>query len=189
MSVIYLALDNNITALPGALLIVGDDDDLPFRVVYPSDPPQENCAVLVPGDMAFFERAPVGSYNVYYPYTRTALRVRMTDQDPLQQMGQFCDLLWNTSYIAVSVRLFDVNDQEVKVAGIKVNLAPVQLYACAGTGYAIAGELCGLVLIDARQMVFPARAYLTITAITGQVCVGWIGLRASRDAAPSGSVV
>jgi hypothetical protein len=133
--------------------------------------------------------APTGSYNIDYPYTRTALRVRLTNQDPLQQMGQFCDLLWGTAYLAIVVRLFDVNDQEIKVAGIKANLKPVQLYPCAGTGYAIAGELFGLVLIDASQMVFPARAYLTITALNGQTCVGWIGLRASRSAAPSGSVV
>jgi hypothetical protein len=187
---IYLSVaDNVLTAVPGGLLVVGTADDIPFRVAYPTDPPQLNCAVLLPSDMSLIAAVPVGSYNIEYPYTRTALRVRMTKQAPLQQMGQFCDVRWATTYIVIVVRLFDVNENELKISRLKSRVTPDQIYPCTISSFAISGELFSVLIIDASKIAFPARAYLEIVGPSGQTVEGWIGLRATRDSAPSGSVV
>lgn len=148
----------------------------------------DGCVLVLTSDLIGASEHPVGSYNVLYPYTRTAVRVWINDPKPLAQIAQ---LVSQTRYLIIQLRVVDDDEQPVAVAASKITVEPPQLYPCAVElyDYFVSSASYPSLVVDTNFISLPARINLTITDTLGRSRAGWIGLRETRVSAPSGSVI
>ena len=69
--------------------LLAPEDELPAIIIEPADFFEPTCAVVLPEQgTTGADEHPFGSYNISYPYCRTALRVTVDDIDPSPLLAQ-----------------------------------------------------------------------------------------------------
>lgn len=182
----YLSVPDSILSGGDTLLYAYDDDMYPTRVVEGLDAAETNCTFLTSIAEADLRQHPVNSYNVLYPYARTAIKIKMDDPAPQEQLAQ---LVAVAPYIGVRIILTDTVSAKVRPAVVTASVGPQQLFSCALSvffNYAVQ-EL--FAFLDTTLLTLPARLTLDVRDIKGRRRNGWIGLRAGRATAPSGTIL
>lgn len=180
---------------PYVLLAVGDDivalGANALQYVYSGD------AAVFDGGYDFFDTAciavvnaygendhPSGTYDVRYPYCRTALQYNMSDVRADPQIGQ---LIPQAPYLSIQLRL--VGCDLSQPISVDVEVQPPQTNGCAIAVFPGYEPTDFLIILDSTTAILPLRMYLTVTNGAGRTKLFWIGVRSTRNSPASGSVV
>lgn len=177
-----LELDTNTSdgTVPGVMALgrdlslvkLYDDPANPHRVLEATELFEPNCFVLIP-ERAGADEHPLNSYDIAYPYCRTAVRVRLDDADPnplLAQVTNFSRFL--------SLRLIaDVCGRQVALALCRVRqVLPAQTTACVVTSIIQPSTKQGFLIVDGLHAIAPFQALLELVAMDGTTRQGWINV-------------
>jgi hypothetical protein len=159
-----------------------DDNGAVLVLVDPTDLFQSGCVTGRPLSTVVTEH-PVNSYDIVYPYCRTALTFRMDDPAVNPQLGQ---LIAMAPIISVRIALVGC-DLTQPLSVTRSVLSPGPVDGCKASlfpGY-VPTEF--YLIVDTGALTLPARFNFTVT--NGKVVREfWIGLRESRDSKPSGAI-
>ena len=142
---------------------------------------QGGCVAVRPAESDVL--APIGTYDVRYPYCRIALTYNMADVRGNPQVGQFVP---QAPFFAIILRL--IGCDKSSPVGVSVNAQPTQTN-CVVSLYPGYSPTDFYVVVDAGRAVYPMRLYFTITNGSGITRTFWIGIRDRRDGLISGAVV
>jgi len=182
-------LEQDAGSLPGVasmgrdmvLVKLFDDPSNPYRIFGPVDLFEPNCFVLLPDHIADDEH-PFNSYDLAYPYCRTAIRVRLDEMDPNPLLAELTALAR-----FVSVRVL------ATICGLPASLASFQVVAqkpaalgpCSIIGLVHATTRQGFLVVDATKVRLPTQAAIRLVATSGETRTGWINiLPPSSDSRP-----
>ena len=109
--------DPSVLAEARALIKIADDDGFPARTFVGTDFFDPNCAVVLPEQgTTGADEHPFGSYNITYPYCRTAIRVAVDDPDPNPLLAQVTS---SSRYLSIRVTAL-VCGVETRLAGFRL---------------------------------------------------------------------
>lgn len=157
-----------------------------------------STAILVPIEGAdLFEQGCVGalldqskaehptqSYDISYPYCRTAIRYNMDDIRADPQLGQLIPMA-----PIIVTRLMLVGCDTSLPVSVSFEVQPPQTKQCAAALYPGYDPTEFYAVIDSEAAELPLRLYFMITNGAGRAKQFWIGVRAARDGLASGAVV
>lgn len=126
---------------------------------------------------------PERSYDIRYPYCRTALTYNMADVRADPQIGQ---LIPQAPFLSIQLRLVGC-DTSLPVS-VHAEVQPTQV-RCAVAVYPGYTPTDFVVVIDAGAATLPLRLYITVTNGNDVTKQFWIGVRATRGGPASGTVV
>jgi len=179
---IYLAIGDNLVNLAFNQIQYLYDQDTYIVIPYGGDDLFETGCTVARLDERDVEH-PIHSYDIRYPYCRTALRYNMADIRADPQIGQ---LVAQAPFVAIRIMLDGCDQSEIASVQSVVEPAQPQCAASIYPGYA-ATDLYAVV--DIALAVLPLRLSFAITNTNGVVKRFWIGVRDSRKGMPSGAVV
>lgn len=172
----YLSLGNNLTALgSGALQYVADSEGSIIISNEGVDLFESGCISPVRPDLSY----PIGSYNISYPYCRTALQVNMGDTRADPQIGQ---LIVDLPYLAVKIIM--VGCEKPGVTSLVTQFEPPAAGQCAAEIYPGNTSTEFYLIVSKQGIVLPARFTFTVNNLR----TFWVGFRDSRSGRPSGSL-
>ena len=187
MNTTYLDIASNLVDLTNnTVAYIRNDDDFPVRVVDGLDAAEETCYMALSTATADISAHPLNSYNTTYPYARTAIRIRIDDPKPEDQIAQ---LVAVAPFLIVRVIVEDFQGRKVRPATMKATVGPDQLYPCALVVFFNHFTFEPYILIDTTVVTKPARLTLAITDAIGRSRTGWLGLRDKRTGVPSGAIL
>jgi hypothetical protein len=170
---------------PDWLLMLADNTEVTVRTIDGGDMSETNCVLLADaGGVASLH--PLHSWDITYPYARVAIKIRMDDLRPLDQLAQ---LVAVAPYLLIYLVLVDYRDMPIQPLSCVTSVEPPQLFPCSVVAYNAFGQPFMQLQIISAAVGLPARITLDITDVLGNHRVGWIGLRASRDGLPSGAML
>lgn len=168
------------------LLYAYDDNSYATRIVYGMDFAETACAILLAVTTLEAAEHPLNSYNIVYPYARTAVRVRMDDPKPEDQVAQLATV---APYLVIRIILCDYLGKKAVPKSAIITPSTDQIYPCALEAYYNYKTQELYVLIDSAKVGVPARINFDITDTLDRRRQCWIGIRSTRDGLPSGAVV
>jgi hypothetical protein len=180
------AIDNTLIGSDDTLLYAYDDSTFATRIVYGVDMAETACAVLLASSDLDAAEHPLNSYNIVYPYARTAVKIRMDDTRPEEQVAQLSIV---APYLVIRLILCDYAGTKAIPSIVTVTDGPEQIYPCVLETYYNYRAQEIYVLIESAKIGTPARIRFNITDTMGRNRACWIGIRAHRAGVPSGAVV
>lgn len=184
----YVYLDigtGDLTALgPDILQYLYDNFNLGMIIIEGIDFFEPGCFTAQFNDDTVASEHPLNSYNIRYPYCRTALQYNMSDGQADPQIGQII-----IQAPILSIKLILVGCDTSPIISITSKLEPSVTKPCAVELYP-GNTLNEIFLIaEAASLTLPARITFTATNSNGVQRTFWVGLRDSRSGKSSGAVI
>jgi hypothetical protein len=174
------------TSLPGQTGVGAVGRELSLVELYPDDPGhpyvvlpatelfEPSCFVLMPERLSGVEEHPFNSYDIAYPYCRTAIKVRVDDTDPDPLLAEVTIF---SRYLSIRVIAL-VCDLEARLATFRVvSTQPAVAYPCTAVVVIQPGSGQGFLVVDGTKVTLPFQ--VLVEMITVAASPGGSGARRS----------
>jgi hypothetical protein len=150
-----------------------DDPSHPYVILQAVELFEPSCFVLMPEHLSGINEHPLNSYDISYPYCRTAVKVMVDAVDPNPLLAEVTSF---SRYLSIRIIPL-VCGLEARLTGFRVlGTNPAIVAPCAAVVVIQPMTGQGFLVIDGTKVLLPSQVLVEMITADGSRRLGWINV-------------